>query len=291
MDCFLLSDDPELYLKHDVLGYTNIQELGIGRYATVFEARHKVSGERVAMKAISKDIVAGANPKFIIREKQAFEMMKKHTETHPIKNVVKFFDYTENEEYAFFIMEYIDGYTLQRVIYESRESKNPIPFTDSELKTISINIIEAVRYIHSVGVYHGDLKPENIVVIGTDIKLVDFGCAETTNDKYLRAKDTLFRGTPGFSPPEASKPMPEGTMVLCEHLDLWGLGCCIYYIYSGIVPFVTDSIAVTWQNVYDVKVDYELVPQNIANILSGIFRKNPNERLSVEEVYSLFLAL
>ena len=155
------NDTPVMDIQFNLGRYKTVKVLGEGRYATVYEGEvldKKDSAvrkeekenlvneiEKVAIKVTSKLLIKKTNPEFIQNELRAYrkiEAQKKYCE-----NIVKFIDFYEIEDNAFFILEYINGYTLQRVIYESFQANKKV--TDQEKKGYLMQIGRGLQYLHN----------------------------------------------------------------------------------------------------------------------------------------------
>ena len=132
------------------------------------------------------------------RGEQVFEAMLKkefeigHGLSHP--NICEYISLTTLPGLGnCIIMEWVDGCTLEEMLPEVRRNRA------LRLKVIS-ELCEALKYIHSKQVVHRDLKPENILITrnGSNVKLIDFGLADTDCHSYLKGP----AGTPAYAAPE-----------------------------------------------------------------------------------------
>ena len=100
-------------------------------------------------------------------------------------------------------------------------------YSEYEAANVISKCLEALNHIHSLGIVHRDIKPENIM-FGADneVRLVDFGLA-----KESVAKMKTFAGTPYFMAPEV---LNHNYGSKC---DIWSLGCVLYMLVSGKLPF------------------------------------------------------
>jgi serine/threonine protein kinase len=102
-------------------------------------------------------------------------------------------------------------------------------------KHIFTQVVDAVKYLWSKDITHGDIKDENVLIDGQlDIKLIDFGSARS-NKIFVP-----FHGTSIYAPPEGYS-----LSYFCEAADIWALGCMLYILFMGTVIggiLITDSI-------------------------------------------------
>ncbi|ELQ76830.1 non-specific serine/threonine protein kinase, polo kinase [Trachipleistophora hominis] len=269
-------------LVYHVGQYKTVRVLGEGRYATVYEGINCATNQRVAIKITCKMLMAGTNPHFISNERRTYEILKNNARYSP--NIVQFVDFKEDRENAFFIMEYFDGFTLQRVVYESLNNKEREKLTDSERKGFLMQIGDALQFLHALDIFHGDLKPENIIVRRQLIKLCDFGCSIVSSDRMCAAKRLVYNGTPGYAPPEV---LDMGGMVNLEDLDTWAYACVIYYLYSGVQPFAKDNLCRTFQNLKMLEVGYDGLPGYVRAVCERVFRKQVSERIRMDGVMEM----
>jgi serine/threonine-protein kinase len=126
------------------------------------------------------------------------------------------------------VMEWAEGQLLRKIL----DRQKPLP-VERAVK-ITLNILDALEYIHSHGVVHRDLKPENVMVDADDnIKLIDFGIAGNARARRLTfAKLSQTMGTPDYISPEQVKgKRGDGRS------DLYALSVMLYEMVTGKVPF------------------------------------------------------
>jgi eukaryotic-like serine/threonine-protein kinase len=144
---------------------------------------------------------------------------------HP--SVMKVYERTGGRQ-IYMVLEWVDGRLLRNILAEQK--KLPI---DRAVK-LTLEICDALEYIHSHGVVHRDLKPENIMVDADDhIKLIDFGIAGATGMRRLTfAKLTAAMGTPDYISPEQVKSKRGDA-----RSDIYALGIMLYEMLTGETPF------------------------------------------------------
>lgn len=128
--------------------------------------------------------------------KEAIELLQREYEltlalSHP--NIISIYGYkTSTVIGPAIVMEYVDGRNLREYLSEQPSSENKM--------RVFLQILDAVEYIHKVGLTHNDLKPENILITyrGNNVKLIDFGLAD--NDAHFQSR--TLGGTPAYASPE-----------------------------------------------------------------------------------------
>ncbi|KAM0687278.1 hypothetical protein COBT_001484 [Conglomerata obtusa] len=258
--------------------YTQLNQLGQGRYASVFLALNDQTGAEVAIKIINKQKIINDNPMFIKNELAAMKRLE-HCE-----NVIKYIDFYEDCNQATFVLEYLNGFNLQREYYERHCHKhNPMTFKEKQM--IMLKIVNGLKNLHDMDIYHGDLKPENIMLVNDDVFIIDFGCAFICEKGVCAAREFYRRGTPGFSPPEKTCFSDLNMPIFPEKVDVWALCCVFYYLHTGQLPFECDLIASkrSSQTVADLYYNKENVPEKVVAICEKVFIKDLNKRLNLRE--------
>jgi serine/threonine protein kinase len=118
------------------------------------------------------------------------------------------------------VMEYMPQ-SLQTML-DKQTAK--IPFTD--IQNIMRKILEGLASIHSKKLTHRDLKPDNVLIDGSDVKLCDFGWAKMNTGK----SSSMHAGTPFYRPPEVSSLMKAGNY--SYKIDIWAAGCILVELFT-----------------------------------------------------------
>ena len=92
---------------------------------------------------------------------------------------------------------------------------------------IALQLLKAIREIHARGICHRDLKPDNIIIDGDQVTLIDFNVAV---DVKL-SEDGLIEGNTGLK--EWSAPETRSNLKYDNQCDMWSVGCLLYFMYSG----------------------------------------------------------
>lgn len=227
-----ISVSQELSKKNDPLigavlfgDYLVLDRVGEGNMAVVYKAENKKTKRIVALKTL-KDTNKELEARFE-REVQTHSMLRH-------ENIVEAIDCaTHTTGQVFFVMEFLDGVTLEDVI---REQLDPIPVPI--LIDILMQICEGLKFAHNQKVIHRDLKPSNIVVEKKNgrfnTKIVDFGLAklQIENIKKLTA-DGITLGSPVYMSPEQCLGLD-----LTPSSDIYSFGIVIYELVTGTAPFV-----------------------------------------------------
>jgi serine/threonine-protein kinase len=189
--------------------------------ASIYRATDVRTGRQVALKIPHPEVES--DPLLFDRFKREEEIGKKLD--HP--GVMKVLD-DEHRSRIYMVMEWVDGQLLRKVLTENKK------LPAERATRLTLEICEALDYIHSHGVVHRDLKPENIMVDANDhIKLIDFGIAGAEGTRRLTfANLTRSMGTPDYISPEQVKSKRGDA-----RSDLYSLGIMLYEMLTGEVPF------------------------------------------------------
>jgi len=208
--------------------YKLIREVGRGATATVYLAEHPQYPENVALKLIRFDDKSKDTAKWNRRLLKLLraEMDVSRRLDHP--NIIKVFDTTVEKDYAYLVMEYFPGTTLEH--YCSFQNLLPLHRTIGMIFKCAM----ALDYAYRQGIVHRDIKPANILVDEHDnVKITDFGLALNISKKS--ASDSTFImgvGSPAYMSPEQIKSYP-----LNQKTDLFSLGVVLFHMLTGRLPF------------------------------------------------------
>ena len=199
--------------------------------ATVFLAEDKKFDTFVAIKILKKEFVANEN----IRKRFVAEAKNMYRMSHP--NIIKVTDLVDEGDTVAFVMEYIEGETLKE--YTDRKGR----LSDEEIKSIFIQVLDAVGYVHDNELVHRDIKPSNFMVDKKGkVKLMDFGIAKNTNtssSEYTQTGTGMQMGTPMYMSPEQIKSTKEVTTAS----DIYSLGVVLWQLVMGKKPYEGDTLS------------------------------------------------
>jgi serine/threonine protein kinase/ankyrin repeat protein len=244
--------------------------LGYGGMGAVYKARQTSLDRLVALKIIKPD--AANDPGFAGRFEREAKALAKLNHS----NIVGVHDSDQSDGLYYFVMEYVDGTNLRRLI-ESKE------LPAEQAITIIPQVCEALQYAHDEGVVHRDIKPENILVDSKGrVKIADFGLAKLLGQKSLD-QNTLtgthqVMGTPRYMAPEQM----EGSKAVDHRADIYSLGVVFYEMLTGELPmgsFEPPSRKVQ----VDVRLD-EIVLRSLAKEPERRYQHASDVKTDVESV-------
>jgi serine/threonine protein kinase len=258
-----------------VLGqYIILDRLGEGGMGEVFRARHRSMGRIVALKVLKKERLAKPNAiRRFGREMQAAARL-----SHP--NIVVAYDADSVGDYHFFAMEYVDGVDLSNLI----KQRGPValPHAASYIRQAALGL----QHAHEQGMVHRDIKPSNLLVSrdGATIKILDVGLARIGDPddeavSYLTQTGKIV-GTADYIAPEQARNSHRADI----RSDIYSLGCTLYYIVAGKVPFPGGGTIVERllrhlrEDPVPLRSVAPEVPENFAEVVHRMIRRNPDER-------------
>lgn len=258
--------------------YTVIKMLSHGGFGVTYLAHHNLLNVDVCIKEFfpamwcnrdvftfhvtpttteNSDIVARFKQKFI---KEAQSIAQLHHE-----GIIKIHDIFEENDTAYYVMDYIKGCTLQEIVKE----RGPLPVVSA------VNYIrqaaDALGYIHSRNMNHLDVKPANMMVDATGkLILIDFGVAKHYGVDGQQTTTTPMCISRGYSPIEQYN--DGGVSYFSPAADIYPLGATLYYLLTAQVPEEATRLVATGINVPPS------VPRNIANAIRHAMQPIPANR-------------
>jgi len=202
--------------------------IGRGGMAEVYKVWDQQRAVYLAMKLLREDMAE--DKVFLRRFKREAQTLAKLQHPH----IVKFYGLEQDGALAFMLLDYIEGHSLRREIFDA---PGPLPF--SRISQIMKPVCSALHYAHNMGMVHCDLKPGNVMIHKNGSVLVtDFGIARMTDS----ATATMVgAGTPAYMAPEQARgldPTPQ--------TDIYALGVVLFEMLTGGErPFVGEQATVT----------------------------------------------
>jgi protein kinase-like protein len=229
--------------------------LGSGGMAEVFDAIDERLGRPVAVKILRAELATDPD----LRRRFEAEARAAARLTHP--HVVAVYDTGEDRGRAFIVMERLPGDTLATAIARG-------PVGQAWLRSVALDVLDALAAAHDAGIVHRDIKPGNILLDPAgSAKVGDFGIAKSVEglDVALTRTGVLI-GTPAYLPPERV----DGATATPQS-DIYGLGVVMYEALSGHKPFVgTDPLAVAYAARHIAPPALETVGAGVAPELAAV---------------------
>lgn len=247
--------------------------IGVGGMAVVYKAWHISLEKFFAIKKLSDTLSqSGEARERFIREARTHSKLEH-------KNIVKFHDILQDAGTGavYIVMEYIEGRTLSRMI---GKETGPIPF--ERAYPLYRQILEGIKYAHSTGVVHRDIKPGNIIVRNDGVvKILDFGIARDETGHTLTQSGQVV-GTLQYASPEQIR----GERV-DQRSDIYSLGMTLYEMLAGRLPHDIDPNSSSFHimqrmlndTVPDPRQYYPHIPDTVVSVIFKAIDRDVKTRL------------
>ena len=215
-------------LVHLLSGYEIVKRLGQGGMGTVYKARDLIGGRWVAVKLLAPFLAA--DEEYVKRFfQEARNAQKLH---HP--NIVAAVDAGVTRDHKFFVMEFVEGSSLEDVLQKKGILK------ESFALEVVRQAAQALDYAWAHKIIHRDIKPQNIMICpDRTVKLCDLGLSkDVTSDASL-----TMTGSVNCSPPYASPEQAQGLKGLDIRSDVYSLGVSLFQMLCGELPFKGNAPA------------------------------------------------
>ncbi len=230
--------------------YLLIRELGKGGFARIFLAR--ADDDLVVVKLPRDDMMSRS----LLKEEAS--ILREISSPSPHENIVAFVEWIPKPPAL--VEEYVPGPTLDKAFSNRRATQN-------DAIRISLGLLSALERIHSLGVVHGDVKPDNVILPRPlHPVLIDLGVARTIGKRSVA-------GTPGWSAPEFL------TGEVSPEADIYSVGVMILFLVHGIDP--RESLGP------------ESIPRNLSDHLRQVLTRalDPDPRRRFSSARDMSLAL
>uniref|UniRef100_A0A0N5AVZ6 protein kinase C n=1 Tax=Syphacia muris TaxID=451379 RepID=A0A0N5AVZ6_9BILA len=250
------------------------KQLGSGQFGTVYSGVHRATGREVAVKVINKD-------RFSRKFSTGMETLKSEvTILQQISHngIIRLESMFETKEKIFVVMEKMNGDMLEMILSQATGRLD-----ERTTKFLIMQILNALRYLHTRGIAHCDLKPENVLLSDLSdafpqTKLCDFGYARFIGDAQFRR---TIVGTPAYLAPEVLQKRGYN-----KSLDMWSVGVIIYVTLSGTFPFNDgEEIAEQIQNAAFMfpGEPWKEISKSAIDLIQSLLKVQIQERLTIDE--------
>ena len=246
--------------------YEVVRALGSGGMAEVYLANDRILGRQVALKVLSARYAHDAQ--FVERFRR--EASSAASLNHP--NIVQIYDRGVAEGTYYIAMEYLDGRSLKEIILKYA------PLSPDLVVSVSVQILEALRFAHRRDVIHRDIKPQNMIVDSEGrVKVTDFGIARAGSASTMTEAGSII-GTAHYLSPEQAQGQPVEAAS-----DLYSLGVVMYEMATGKLPFDGDNpVGIAMQHAHERPVAPRTItpdiPENLEGVILRSLGKHPIER-------------
>jgi serine/threonine protein kinase len=242
--------------------------------AIVYKAQDPAIGRTVAIKTIRLGDFHDAGEKQRVRERLLREAQSAGLLSHP--NIVTIYDVLEEPDFAYILMEYVSGASLEKMI-----RRRELPGNATLLRFLR-QVSEALDYAHRKGIIHRDIKPANIIISdgapGSErvAKIADFGVAKFVSHEMTHSGTMI--GTPNYMSPEQI----QGITVEARS-DQFSLAVVVYEVLTGEKPFAADSLPALFYLIckQEPRAVEDLNPtltETVTKVLRRALAKDPDDR-------------
>ncbi|WP_460066822.1 bifunctional serine/threonine-protein kinase/ABC transporter substrate-binding protein [Streptomyces sp. YKOK-I1] len=263
--------DPQAVGGHRLLG-----RLGAGGMGVVYLARTP-GGALVALKVIRAEYAA--DPDFRVRfrrEAEAVGRLGEQVATRPGGRwLVPVTAADPEAREPWLATAYVPGPPLTDAVARY----GPLP--PESVRVLGARLAEALAEVHTAGLVHRDVKPDNVLLALDGPRLIDFGIARSADATALTASDVVI-GSPGYLSPEQAR--AGGADRVGPPSDVFSLACVLAHASTGRRPFGTGTPAAVVYRTVHGDADLTGVPDALLPLLTACLSKDPGERPTAEEV-------
>ena len=250
-----------------ILGdYKLIQLIGAGSTGVVFKALDQTLTRAVALKVLRPSLGKAARTRFLTEAKLAASI--EHV------NVVTIFQVGQVDRLAYMAMQWVPGQTLESLLDSGEELDR------DQIVEIIQQVAAGLSAAHQKQLVHRDIKPANLWICEKDrqLKILDFGLARINDGNHNLTATGMLAGTPGFMSPEQTRGQK-----LDGRSDLFSLGCVMYRLLTGQLPFGSPTILATLSS---IQSDDPAAPtqinskadQDLSDLAMCLLQKQPDDR-------------
>jgi serine/threonine protein kinase len=224
--------------------------LSSGGFGNTYVATNIEFDERVAikeffMKGVTQrddnqttvSVSNSENTNSFLGQKEKFKKEARRLRKMQNEHLVRVHDLFDENGTTYYVMDYVDGENLSEWLKRTGR-----PMTDSEVRLILPQILDALKAVHNEGFCHLDIKPSNIMLEkGGKIKLIDFGASKQlgANGALTTNAPTAFAQTPGYAPREQ---MEQNLDKIGPWTDIYALGATLYNLLTNNKPPLPTDI-------------------------------------------------
>ncbi len=248
--------------------YILLELIGQGGMGRVYLARDTRLNRRVALKILAPERIN--NPRALAR----FQREARVGAQLQHENLVRVYDFGESSGRHFLVMEFIEGKTIGQLLSE----QGPMP--PATAARLARQVAHGLAHAHRKGLIHRDVNPYNIMVTHEGVaKLADLGLAIDLAEEDRVTREGATVGTFDYVAPEQARHSHSADI----RSDIYSLGCTLYHMLSGQVPFPSPSLPeklFAHQAIEAIPLDQLVpgLPAGLAEVVKTMMRKQPDER-------------
>lgn len=238
-----------------LIGKYKVQsKIAQGGMGVVYKAIHPSLKRDVVIKKMAMKSSSMAKERFKKEAQILLDMQSPY--------IVHLFDYFTEGPYRYMVEEFVDGLALDKLI-KKQTIVDPL---------VALLILQdacfALKFAHSKGIVHRDIKPGNILISRrAEVKLADFGIASDENDDPSdKTQSGVTLGTPAYMPPEQF----ENSSTVDNRADIYALGIMLYEMVTGTKPYPSEY---SKENIARIKKGKYISPKKIDKTIPPVICK------------------
>lgn len=245
--------------------------VGSGAMGMVYLAHDPAIDRPVAIKTIHRRLLESSGDEPSVTARFRVEAKAAGRLTH--RNIVPIYQFGEDEDCAYIVMEYVAGRNLRDYIQPPRKLAVP------QVLCLMLQLLDALHYAHERGIVHRDIKPANLLIADDGrLKITDFGIARTESSNLTRASTVV--GSPGYIAPEQYTDRS-----VDRRVDVFSAGVLLYQMLSGTTPFSGTDEAIMYKIVYEphkplIELTNDAALEPFDAVLDLALAKDPAQRFS-----------
>lgn len=261
--------------------------IGLGSFSVVKKARHLTSNRFFAIKIVSpedsKDLLEEGDH-LLVYDRRRINREIGHWRTFQHPNLCHLLRVIDFEKKLAFVMDFAEGGDLLQYLMEKRSLDLPL------IESYFRQLCSAVQYLHSLGLVHGDIKLENILLTEPEgsmdtltyqkVLLSDFGLTRRPPDEALVNCGTIEYAAPELVSAEFDESIDPFKS------DIWALGVVLYTLLYRKFPFDAPSTKVMKGRILHHEPEYgEVTNESLVNLIRWLLQKQPSDRPNFEQIF------
>jgi eukaryotic-like serine/threonine-protein kinase len=245
--------------------------IGSGAMGVVYLAHDPAIDRLVAIKTIHRRLLESGDDEPNLAARFRVEAKAAGRLTH--RNIVPVYQFGEENDCAYIVMEYVAGRNLRDYIQAPRKLEV------SHVLCLMLQLLDGLHYAHERGIVHRDIKPANLLIADDGrLKITDFGIARTESSNLTRGSFVI--GSPGYIAPEQYTDRD-----VDRRVDVFAAGVLLYQMLSGTTPFAGTDEAIMYKIVYEPhkplnKAMNDAALEPFDAVLDRALAKDPAQRYS-----------
>ena len=212
--------------------------VGSGAMGMVYLAHDPAIDRLVAIKTIHRYLLESGEDDQSVAARFRVEAKAAGRLSH--RNIVPVYQFGEDDDCAYIVMEYVASRNLREYIHAPRK------LAVSQVLCLMLQLLDGLHYAHEHGIVHRDIKPANLLIADDGrLKITDFGIARTAGSSNLTRASSVI-GSPGYIAPEQYTDSG-----VDRRVDVFAAGVLLYEMLSGTTPFAGTDETIMYKIVYE----------------------------------------